>query len=476
MSKTALESHARLRDRHQRQQFVTVNSAPASKSHGVSAAHCLLIALLAATPILAIANGSFARHFIAFVAAMTMVMAVRGQQAELESVAQLLKQFLPVFLLPVVWMALQILPVPTSSLANPIWSATSIALNQPLLPGRISVDPGATLQSLFRYLVDVSLVVSTVIITKDRHRAETILFVLCAVTTFMSVEVLLGRFDLFAGMISETGAAASPFPAAAALAIMANGALVARALEQHLHRQDIGNLTSPRLWVGVLSGLFGIAVAFAAMATLERGALLAVTGWGLTVLVFIAAVRRLGFRSWPSAILFSVVAAIAGVTAMPHSQAGGLGLLGFVNLAPEAVAPAKQLLSDASMLGNGIGTFGLTSMAYREFGAEALAVPPSTAVLIAVESGRLAIVILACFAAQIFFVSFRGAVRRGRDFFFAAAAAAVVLVVFCESFLDSSLSSPTTQTIVAVMVGLGIAQSVGRTSERRPAGDTRLAP
>lgn len=441
-----------------------MNSIRASKSHSLSIASCLLIALLAATPILAIANGSFAQHVLALVAAVMAAMAARGPEAELASAAPLLKRFLLAFLLPVVWMALQIFPAPAFSLANPIWSATSIALNQPSLPGRISVDPGATLRSLFLYLIDVSLLVSTVIITKDRQRAETILSVLCVVTTFISAEVLLSRLDLFAGMIPDIGAAASPFPAAAALAILANGALVARALERHLHQQDIHNLASAQLWVGVLSGLFGIAVSVAAIATLERGALLAVAGLGLTVIVFIAAVRRLRFRSWPSAILFAVLATIAGAMAVPHSQSGGWGLLGFVSATPEAVAVAERLLSDASRWGNGIGTFGLTSISYQDFGASALAAPPSTAVLIAIESGRLAIVILASFAAQIFFVTFRGAVRRGRDFFFAAAAAAGALVVLCESFLDSSLSSPTNQIIVAVMLALGLAQSSGRSS------------
>lgn len=409
-----------------------MNSVRASKSYSLSIASYLLIALLAATPILAIANGSFAQHVLALVAAVMAAMAARGPEAELASAAQLLKRFLLAFLLPVVWMALQIFPAPTFSLANPIWSATSIALNQPSLSGRISVDPGATLRSLFLYLIDVSLLVSTVIITKDRQRAETILSVLCVVTTLISAEVLLSRLDLFAGVISDIGAAASPFPATAALAILANGALVARALERHLHQQDIRNLASVRLWVGVLSGLFGIAVSVAALATLERGALLAVAGLGLTVIVFIAAVRRLGFRSWPSAILFAVLATIAGAMALPHSQSGGWGLLGSVSANPETVAVAERLLADASRFGNGIGTFGLTSISYQDFGAAALDAPPSTAVLIAIESGRLAIVILASFAAQIFFVTFRGAVRRGRDFFFAAAAAAGVLVVICE--------------------------------------------
>jgi len=67
------------------------------------------------------------------------------------------------------------------------------------------------------------------------------------------------------------------------------------------------------------------------------------------------------------------------------------------------------------------------------------------------------------FAAQLFFVTFGGAVRRGRDSFFASAATASILVVLCESFLDSSLLSPSVQIIVAVMVGLGLAQSAGRT-------------
>jgi hypothetical protein len=431
----------------------------------LSIASSLLTILLAATPILAIANGAFAQHAVAIVAAIMLATAAKAAQTELASTAQLLKRFSLAILLPLVWMVLQTLPLPFSPLANPVWSTTSIALNDPSLPGRISLDPGATLGGLFLYLVNVSLVVSTVIITKDRHRAETLLFVLCAVTTFMSLEVLLGRLDLFAGLITDAGGPTSPFPAATALAILTNGALIARAIERHLHQQDIRNLASVPLWLGVLSGLSGIAVAFAAMATFARGTLLVVTALGLTVIVFIAAVRRLGFRSWPSAMLFAVVVVTAGAIALPRVQSGGSGLLGFVNFAPEAVALAGRMYADASWLGNGVGTFGLTSKAYQELGATTLAVPPSTAVLIVIESGRLALVILAGFAAQLFFVTFRGAVRRGRDSFFASAAAAGILVVLCESFLDSSLSSASVQIIGAMMVGLGLAQSAGRTGD-----------
>ncbi|WP_136626109.1 hypothetical protein [Bradyrhizobium macuxiense] len=280
----------------------------------------------------------------------------------------------------------------------------------------------------------------------------------------MSLEVLLGRLDWFAAMTPAADAPTSPFPAAAALGTVANAALISRALERHLHRRDIRNLASIRLWFGVISGLFGIIVAIGAIAALGRGTLLAAVSLGLIAIAFIAAVRRLGFRSWPSAVLFAVLVAIVGALAVPRFQPGGSSLLGLARFAPETVALAGRLLADTSWLGNGIGTFAVAARAYQDIDSAVPAVPPSTAVLVAIESGRLALIILAGIATQLFIFMFRGAVRRGRDSFFAATAAATVLVVFCESFLDASLSSPEARTIVAVMIGLGLAQSAGRTS------------
>jgi len=52
--------------------------------------------------------------------------------------------------------------------------------------------------------------VATVIITRDRQRAQTILFVLSAVTTFMSVDVLLGQLDVFASIVPGAGTGGEP--------------------------------------------------------------------------------------------------------------------------------------------------------------------------------------------------------------------------------------------------------------------------
>jgi hypothetical protein len=433
----------------------------------LSIAFYLLTVLVAATPVLAIAEGALAQHAVVFIVAIMLAAAARGAGGEIASAAQLLKRFSLAILFPVLWMVLQIVPLPFASLVNPIWSTTAIALNEPSLPGHISLDPGATLRSLILYLTIVSLVISTVIVTKDRHRAETTLYVLTAVTTFMSAEILIGRLDSFAGMIPAAGTAAAPFAAGAVLAALTNAAVIARAIERHLNQPDINDLLSGPLLLGLVPGLCGIAIAVAAMRTLAQDNLLAATGLGFTVIVFIATVRRLGFRAWPSTILFTVVVAIAAVVALPHFQAGSAtGLPGFVaaGASEDSLTLAQRALSDDPWAGSGVGTFELLSRAYLGFGVKPILAAPSTAVSIAIEWGQPALLILAVFAAQLFFFTMRGAIRRGRDSFFPSAAASGILVALCEGFVDPSLLSPTVQIIVAVMTGLGLSQSTGRTS------------
>jgi hypothetical protein len=106
----------------------------------------------------------------------------------------------------------------------------------------------------------------------------------------------------------------------------------------------------------------------------------------------------------------------------------------------------------------------LLAKVYQDFGAAPILDPPSTMVGVAVEWGRPALLILAISAIRVFAGTLRGALRRGRDSFYPAAAAACVAVVLFEAFCDPSLTHLTVQTIFAVIVGLGVSQSAGRTS------------
>lgn len=431
----------------------------------MSIAFYLLTALLAATPILAITNDGVAQHAVTIIAAFMLAVAAMGPQAEITSAARLLKRLSLAILFPIVWMIIQIVPLAFASIVNPIWSTAAIALNDTSLPGHISIDPGTTFRSLISYLTTLSVMVATVIITRDRQRAQTILFVLSAVTTFMSVEVLLGQLDAFAGIVPGAGTVgAATFAAIAALAALTHGAIVLMAIERQLHRAD-PNLFSFPLLLNVSLGLCGIAFCLVAIGTLAPSSLFAAIGLGFAVIIFIAIARRLGLRPWPSAIgvllLLAMVLAAAGL----RFQIGSNGLLAFVaSAAPDATALAQRALSDSSRVGSGAGTFELLSKVYQNFGAKAVLAPPSAAVAIAIEWGRPALLILLGCAVQVFLFTFRGALRRGRNSFFASLAAATVLIVLCEAFLDASLLSPTVQIIVAVIVGLGVAQSTGRTS------------
>jgi uncharacterized membrane protein YjjP (DUF1212 family) len=76
--------------------------------------------------------------------------------------------------------------------------------------------------------------------------------------------------------------------------------------------------------------------------------------------------------------------------------------------------------------------------------------------------GYLGICLLAAIFAQLFVVLWRGAFNRGRDAFFGSAAAACLVTILCESFCDASLTDATFQIFAAIVIGLGLAQTVGR--------------
>lgn len=435
----------------------------------LSIAFYLQSALLATTPILAVSGGLFAQHAIALAVVIMLVASAMGPQDEIAAAALLLKRFSLAALFPVLWMTFQAIPLPNDSIANPIWPTTRIALNKPSLPGHISLDPGATLRGLASYLTLLSLVVSAAILTKNRQRAETTLLVLSTVTTLIAVEALLSQIDFFADLIPGANtAAASPLAAAAALGALTNGAVISMRIERHLTRSAVDDWPAGSLISGLVLNCAGIAISLAAMKALAQDRLFAATGAGFLVILFVAIVQHLDFRPRASAMLLAALIATAGIVSLPLFQPdASAGLPAFVTRSGQnhiSLALSQRALSDAPWVGSGVGTFGLLSRAYQDFGVAPALVPASTAISIAIEWGRPALVILLGFTVQFFLFALRGAVRRGRDSFFASGAAAAVILIVGESFLDSSLLNSAVQIIVAVLVGLGLSQSTGRTS------------
>lgn len=427
----------------------------------MSIAFRLLIILLAATPVFATTAGVRSEAAFAVAAAIILISAANGSQSDVAPGMRLIRRFSLAMLFPVAWMLVQITPLPSLSLANPIWSTAAIALNDASLWGRIALDPGSTLRGLFHYLAVLSLVTGTIIVTRDRHRAETTLLVLSIVTAFISLELLLSQLTAFADIIPHP---AEAFITVAALAVLVGGAVIIMAIERHLSRRDQGESSLTPLVSRLAIGLSCTVLGLAAASSLASRNLFLAIALGCATLLFIAVVRRIGLRAWPSLTTFVIFASLATIPLIPHLQnSPSAGIAGFAAADSDARSLAERALSDTPWPGNGVGSFTLLSHVYRDFGAAPASAPPSTAIFVAVEWGFSGLAALAALTLLVYAALFMGAVRRGRDSFYASAAAAGILTLLCGAFCDSGLLLLATQITAGVMIGLGLSQTEGRT-------------
>src|SRR6516225_8959159 len=122
----------------------------------------------------------------AILAAALMIIAVALPATNLIRFRRLLRPILvAVLAAPVMWMLVQVIPLPAHALANPIWASASGALNQ-RLSGVISIDVGATLLSLARYCAVLAATLVTTAVALDRQRAAQILYILAVGATLVA--------------------------------------------------------------------------------------------------------------------------------------------------------------------------------------------------------------------------------------------------------------------------------------------------
>lgn len=423
----------------------------------------LLSILLAAVPVLALTHDWIVRDVTAIAAASLLLMSVKASQEDLRITVRLVRPILPAVLFPIVWMVLQVAPL--NPLANSIWPTASAALAEPLF-GHISIDPGATVRSLFAYLTMASLIVATMVLTRDRERAETTLFVTSAVTAFMSLEVLLGQFQHLEGIVPAPEApAAATFAAMSALGAALNVAAAIRVMERRLSQPGDARSLSSILYFCL--GLAGSAICLCAVAIAGRGNILIVAAFGIAVTVLVGTIRLIALGPVAAGTLFAILALSAASIAtlrIPENPAVDSILRFATSASTDSLSVTQRALTDAKWLGSGAGTFDALVPIYRDFGAKPTIEPASTMTTITIEWGRAALIALVIIVIQLFVVTFGGGLRRGRDWFFPGAASACIVVLFCEAFCDASLVHPSTQILVAVILGLGFSQTVGRTS------------
>jgi len=351
--------------------------------------------------------------------------------------------------------AAQLMPLPLS-FGHPIWASARDVLGG-LSLGPVTADLGLTLNALMLALAATALLGVAIVVVRDRSRAELVLFVLAGITAVAALTLDLHR-------LAPAGAAAtSEFATTlAGFGLVLNLAIMQLAAERAETRHSL--LRS--IVLGLL-GLAGALISAAAVFGLSGTNNAIAAGFGVVLILLILVIRRLDLSPLAAGAL--AAAALIGsaiVLTFLFEQSSGPILLRLApNMGAEARAALERMLADTRWFGAGAGTFAAVGRIYQSDAGAALTAPTTaTAIFAGMGAIGLAISVLTALIAlvRLFF----GALQRGRDSFFPAATAACVLFALVQSFAGSGLLHPAAILCLAVIVGLGLSQSVSQSGSR----------
>lgn len=425
-----------------------------------------LTLLIVTTPGILIFDGPIIHGLvIAAAAVLVAIVALRIRPGEADFLSSIIRPLALVAVVPAFWMLVQVLPLKTVGLANPIWDSAAAALGRPLV-GIISVDPGATLVSLARYFSITAIAFVTAAVAVDRHRSEWILFSLVTSTTLIAAMVLASGSGYFTFLSNSTGGAANN--AATDCAALGVALAAAAALHTLEHGQTNGTDqggSAVRFLLAFMACLVAVAICSLAVIVVATGQTYFAIACGVVTLAIAIIIRRFHLGPWGySAIVAAVlVVATAVVALQPGKRTTDLTLMFAARAPAPLITVTQRVLAETSWTGTGAGTFAAVLPIYRDIdeltiGPDA----PTAAAAIAVEMGRpfLWAVLIAVIALVVMLL--RGSVRRGRDSFYSTAGASCVVTFALLGFGNAGAFSTPALIIAAATVGIAIAQRKSR--------------
>ena len=424
----------------------------------MSTAFSLLLVCIVLASGSAIHESTAAQSLIEALAVVALVFVGVGASAiDVNFAARCTKGLKIAAAIPVIVMIAQILPVPTG--AHSIWINANEALGRQSW-GHISVDLGETVLALASYLANVSLILVGVFVTRDRRRAELLLFALTSIAALTTLGLLIGKF----GLKVDPGNR-DVLSGISGLAILFALANIARSFEAH--RSDRKMSDGRNATLALIAGGIGLAIG---VIGLSFGANLNVA---LTIIFAIAVfgsievIRRVALARWTTGVLLvTIIAAAAMIVIWRYDSTRAISpFLQFATAStPNAISVTQRLLSDTPWLGVGAGTFTSILPLYQDLGSP-IAQPPSTIAKIAIELGWPMTLFVLGASVWLAALLFRGALGRGRDAFYPAAAAAGTVLLLGQAFCDPSLLNPCVAVFGDALIGLGLAQRIsGRDS------------
>lgn len=426
----------------------------------------LIVGLIAAVPILIFWDSALAHAVLAgYVAAAVVFVAWDLRPGEGSHFARVVRPVALAAAIPALWILVQVLPLPIPALLHPTWLSARDTLKDSLL-GSISIDVGASLVALTAYLTAIGVVIASAAVSIDRQRAEWTLIALTAVSTLVAVLLVvyraIGSFFVGPSAIDVPG---ESLEAINALAVLITLAFTIQSFERFETRHpqiDLSLLSFSRPFI---YGLIGFVITTASILLFGPRPIIFATGCGLATMVWVLIMRRVGLGAWSGAVAAVVGVGAAAFIVLSQWASGSAGFsLRFAAARSSAlVATTERLLAQATWSGSGAGSYAALLPIYRTADDVSLrSLAPTTASNALIELGWLMFGVSLLLAAVVFVALLAGALRRGRDSLYATAAAAAVVLAAVEAFCDASLLTFSVSTMMAVVIGLGIAQSVSR--------------
>lgn len=432
-------------------------------------ARLILLALICASPAILLVGGLAMHALVGGGVAIALVIVARTlRPGETGFLVSLIGPLALVATAPAVWILIQVLPL--KSFANPIWSSAAEALGRPLT-GAISIDPGASVIVLGQYLSMAAVTFLSAAVAVDRQRAEWLLFALAGACTAIALVTLL--HDLFFPGAWLTPFARSQVTDCAGMGTIVAGAACVQTIERYETRYaNPGRSISILRWTLCCSAM-GMGICTAGLIPDATYWTIFAVGCGLLALGCVLIIRRFTLRPWGARAIWAMGLGAAIFLAATHSAERDRSVLLAFAAAPSAslTALSERVLEDAPLVGTGAGTFAALARIYREIDDPPPGTTAATATAgVAIELGKPMLWLIAAVAAASIVVLLRAALQRGRDSSYPAMGGSCLITVLLLAFVNAGLLGTATSLIIAAALGLGFAQSKGRTAPARASG------
>ena len=374
-----------------------------------------LVLLILTSPLCLIFDGPLTYGLIVAAAAVLVaIVGLRTRPGEAEFLSSLIRPVALVAVLPVLAILIQLMPLKSIGLANPIWQSAATALSRPVF-GSITVDPGTTLICLARYLSLAGLVFVTAAVAIDRRRARWILFALTTATALAALMLLAVGFG---GAQLDIQDRALLIAAATDSAVLGIILAIAAAL-QSLERPNAPSQSQDHpvlfllVFVLCLAALATCSLAVFKYATNE--VYFALT-FGVATFVVAIIIRRFQLDAWgySAIVAIVVVVTIAALALRLGDRMTDFTLAFAASPQSPLIALTRRILAEASWLGTGAGTFAAILPVYRDLDElTAGNVAPTAAAAIAIEMGKpfLVAAIIGGYRSHNFVVAWRSTPR-----------------------------------------------------------------